>query len=103
MEAEEETNQNLEQEPPPIILTIPHDTAVALAAAATHYRVLLAGLTELNPTIRQLDEVYHLIIDNPQLTPTAKVFLRNTRLVVAGLRDKPEGGSSDGPTRRSES
>lgn len=98
MEAEKETTIP-EQESPQITLTIPHDTAVALAAAATHYRVLLAGLAELNPTIRQLDEVYHLILQNPQLTPTAKAFLCDTRLMVAGLRDEPEGGSQHAAAR----
>lgn len=79
------------QENAQITLVLPHDTAVALAAAATHYRVLLAGLAELNPTIKQLDEVYHLIMQHPQLAATAKAFLRDTRLVVAGLNDELEG------------
>ncbi|SRR5579884_1651689 len=101
MEKEKPTG-NQEQESAQITLTIPHDTAVALAAAATHYRVLIAGLAELNPTIKLLDEAYHLILQNPQLTSTAKAFLRDTRLVVAGLRDEPEGGRSDVTARRSE-
>ncbi len=98
-----ETNQKPKQELPQITLTIPHDTAVALAAAATHYRVLIAGLAELNPTIKLLDEAYHLIVQNSQLTSTAKAFLRDTRLVVAGLRDESEGGSPHGTARRPES
>jgi hypothetical protein len=82
------------QENTPITLTLSHDAAVVVAAAATHYRVLLSGVAEMAPAIQQLDEVYHQIVQQPQLSSTSKAFLRDTRLVVAGLKD--EGGKNDG-------
>jgi hypothetical protein len=79
------------QEERQLTLAVPHDVAVAIAAASIHYRVLLAGLTEMTPIVRQLDDVYRLILQNPQLPLTAKAFLRDMRLVVAGLKDEEEG------------
>ncbi len=77
----------MEEENPPITLTVSHDVAVALGAAVTYYRVLLEGSVENAPTIALLDQAYTVIREHPQLSPVAKETLRDMRLVVAGQRD----------------
>lgn len=76
------------QEERQITLTIPHDAAVAIGAAVIHYRVWLAGSVEIASTIQYLDQVYHLIVQQPQLSPPAREMLRDMRLLVAGQKDE---------------
>jgi hypothetical protein len=77
-----------DHEEPLISLTIPHDAAVAIAAASIHYQVWLTGLAEIAPTIQHLDQVYHLIMQQPQLSPPSREMLRDMRLLVAGQKDE---------------
>jgi hypothetical protein len=82
MEAENPSTQE-----PMITFTVSHDAAVALAAAAIHYRVWLQGSAEVAPTIAHLDAVVQRVMQHPQLSRTSRELLRDMRLMVAGQRD----------------
>lgn len=76
-----------QEEAPQITLTISHSAAVAIAAAAIHYRVWLAESPDSAPIIANLDSAYHAIREHPELSAVAKETLRDIRLVVAGQRE----------------
>ncbi len=71
-----------------ITLTISHDAAVAIGAAAIYCRSWFAPNPEMKDTIAHLDEVYHLLMQQPQLSALS----REMRRLVAGLNEK-RGGS----------
>jgi hypothetical protein len=82
----------MEEENPPtqepmITLTVPHDAALAIGAAAIHYRAWLQGSAEVAPTIAHLDEVVQRVMQHPQLSRTGRELLRDMRLMVAGQKE----------------
>ena len=78
---------------PLLILTLTHEQAVALAAAAIHFQGWCTRHDEAMAAASTcLEEVTHTILTHPQLSQVSHATLEDMRYQLIEREDEPEGG-----------
>ena len=96
----EEAPPPMQQHEDPLMnLTLTHEQAVALAAAAIHFQGWYAQHDEvIAAAITGLEEVAALILTHPQLLAVSHTTLQDMRYQLIERGDEPEGGDSHATT-----